>query len=184
MNVESNIVDQDLESLARTFKLKGSRRSRYNDEFKRKVVYKVLIEGFAVLPLSKSIGVPRQLIYRWISNFSDSKSSIKTTRISKEVNQDSNLMPQKKVNPVETPDQELVRLREENKKLQEALKMAEWSNHAKDVMIDIAEKTFNIPIRKNLVPNSKRACRREGKGSDHGPSLSAVWQELAGLLSA
>ena len=84
MNVESNIVDQDLESLARTFKLKGSRRSRYNDEFKRKVVYKVLIEGFAVLPLSKSIGVPRQLIYRWISNFSDSKSSIKTTRISKE----------------------------------------------------------------------------------------------------
>ena len=57
-------------------------------------------------------------------------------------------MPQKKVNPVEPPDQELVRLREENKKLQEALKMAEWSNHAKDVMIDIAEKTFNIPIRK------------------------------------
>lgn len=57
-------------------------------------------------------------------------------------------MPQMKVNPVETPDQELVRLREENKKLQEALKMAEWSNHAKDVMIDIAEKTFNIPIRK------------------------------------
>ena len=57
-------------------------------------------------------------------------------------------MPQKKVNPVGTPDQELVRLREENKKLQEALKMAEWSNHAKDVMIDIAEKTFNIPIRK------------------------------------
>ena len=57
-------------------------------------------------------------------------------------------MPQKKVNPVETPDQELVRLREENKKLQEELKMAEWSNHAKDVMIDIAEKTFNIPIRK------------------------------------
>ena len=31
---------------------------------------------------------------------------------------------------------------------QEALKMAEWSNHAKDVMIDLAEKTFNIPIRK------------------------------------
>ena len=148
MNIESNIVDQDLGSLAKTFKLKGSRRSRYNDEFKRKAVYKVLIEGFAVLPLSKSIGVPRQLIYRWISNFSDSKSSIKTTRISKEENQDSNLMPQKKVNPVETPDQELVRLREENKKLQEALKMAEWSNHAKDVMIDIAEKTFNIPIRK------------------------------------
>lgn len=148
MNIERNIVDQDLKSLARTFKLKGGRRSRYDDEFKRMVVRKVLVEGIAVLPLSKSIGVTRQLIYRWISNFSDSKSSIMTTRISKEVTQDSKLMPQKKVNPVETPEQELVRLREENQKLQEALKMAEWSNHAKDVMIDIAEKTFNIPIRK------------------------------------
>lgn len=148
MNIERNIVDQDLKSLARTFKLKGGRRSRYDDEFKRMVVRKVLVEGFAVHPLSKSIGVTRQLIYRWISNFSDSKSSIMTTRNSKEVTQDSKLMPQKKVNPVETLEQELVRLREENQKLQEALKMAEWSNHAKDVMIDIAEKTFNIPIRK------------------------------------
>jgi hypothetical protein len=26
--------------------------------------------------------------------------------------------------------------------------MAEWMNHAKDVMIDEAEKAFNIPIRK------------------------------------
>ena len=148
MNIERNIVDQDLKSLARTFKLKGGRRSRYEDEFKRMVVRTVLVEGIAVHPLSKSIGVTRQLIYRWISNFSDSKSSIMTTRNSKEVTQDSKLMPQKKVNPVETLEQELVRLREENQKLQEALKMAEWSNHAKDVMIDIAEKTFNIPIRK------------------------------------
>ena len=28
------------------------------------------------------------------------------------------------------------------------MKMAEWMNHAKDVMIDEAEKAFNIPIRK------------------------------------
>ena len=57
-------------------------------------------------------------------------------------------MPRKKSDPAENPEQELARLREENKKLQEALKMSEWSNHAKDVMIDLAETTFNIPIRK------------------------------------
>jgi hypothetical protein len=57
--------------------------------------------------------------------------------------------PRKKVEkPAETPEQELKRLREENKRLEEALKTAEWMNHAKDVMIDLAEKTFNIPIRK------------------------------------
>ena len=57
-------------------------------------------------------------------------------------------MPQKEVKPVESPEEELARLRVENKRLEEALKMAEWSNHTKDVMIDLAEKTFNIPIRK------------------------------------
>ena len=34
------------------------------------------------------------------------------------------------------------------------------------------------------MPNSKGACHREGQGPDHGPSLSAVGQELAGLLPA
>ena len=48
----------------------------------------------------------------------------------------------------ETINEELDRLRKENQRLSEALKMAEWMNHAKDVMIDEAEKTFNIPIRK------------------------------------
>ncbi len=49
---------------------------------------------------------------------------------------------------MESEAEELARLREENKRLAEALKMAEWMNHAKDVMIDEAEKMFNIPIRK------------------------------------
>ena len=57
-------------------------------------------------------------------------------------------MPKKKVSPVESPEEELARLRAENKRLSEALQLSEWSNHAKDVMIDLAEKTFNIPIRK------------------------------------
>ena len=57
-------------------------------------------------------------------------------------------MPKEQQKTTETEAEELARLREENKRLSEALKMAEWMNHAKDVMIDEAEKTFNIPIRK------------------------------------
>ena len=37
---------------------------------------------------------------------------------------------------------------------------------------------------KRLSPNSEDACRREGQGPVHGPSLPAVWQELAGVLPA
>ncbi len=57
-------------------------------------------------------------------------------------------MAKKQQKTTETDAEELARLREENRRLSEALKMAEWMNHAKDVMIDEAEKTFNIPIRK------------------------------------
>ena len=57
-------------------------------------------------------------------------------------------MPKRSQKPVETEADELSHLREENKRLAEALKMAEWMNHAKDVMIDEAEKAFGIPIRK------------------------------------
>ena len=63
-------------------------------------------------------------------------------------------MAKKQQKTTKTETEELARLRGENRRLSEALKMAEWMNEAKDVMIDEAEKTFNIPIRKNLVPNS------------------------------
>lgn len=51
--------------------------------------------------------------------------------------------------PVEQPeDDELSRLKAENQRLQDQLQMAQWMVHARDVMIEEAEKTFNIAIRK------------------------------------
>ena len=51
--------------------------------------------------------------------------------------------------PVEHPeDDELARLKAENQRLQDQLQMAQWMVHARDVMIEEAEKTFSIAIRK------------------------------------
>ena len=51
--------------------------------------------------------------------------------------------------PVEQPeDDELSRLKAENQRLQDQLQMTRWMVHARDVMIEEAEKTFNIAIRK------------------------------------
>lgn len=50
---------------------------------------------------------------------------------------------------VEQPeDDELSRLKAENQRLQDQLQMAQWMVHARDVMIEEAEKTFSIAIRK------------------------------------
>ncbi len=46
-----------------------------------------------------------------------------------------------------------------------------------------AEELARLREENKLAPNSNKACRREGQRPDHGPSLPAVWQELAGILS-
>lgn len=75
-------------------------------------------------------------------------------------------------------------IRELKAQLKQARKEAEIEKlraHAYDTMINLAEETFNIPIRKNLAPNSKSAPRR-----DSGPvaevSLRAVWLQQTVVL--
>ena len=115
---------------------------------KRMIVKAHLLNHVPVSQLSKNFGVSEMTIYRWINTFADGKVSERTNRAIPDVKSNPSSMSKKIQKPVETEAEELARLREENKRLAEALKMAEWMNHAKDVMIDEAEKAFNIPIRK------------------------------------
>ena len=107
-----------------------------------------LLNHASISQLSKEFGVSRRTIYRWISTFADGKVPDGKSKGTPNVKPNPSSMPKKNQKPVESEAEELARLREENKRLAEALKMAEWMNHAKDVMIDEAEKMFNIPIRK------------------------------------
>ncbi|MCF2603880.1 helix-turn-helix domain-containing protein [Parabacteroides distasonis] len=182
MGKEPDPIMCNLQELAR--KRKSLAAKHLTDDQKRKIVQANLVDHVPLTKLSKEYGICRQSIWRWIDNFASGKGSLVESPARENSKQNQKPMPKKRPSKVESPEEELARLRAENKRLSEALQMAEWSNHAKDVMIDLAEKTFNIPIRKNLVPNSERACRGEGQGTDDGPSLPAVWQELAGLLSA
>ena len=140
--------DQDLlelQELALTHK--ASKRQKTLEE-KQMIVRAHLLNRASISQLSKEFGVSRRAIYRWISTFADGKVPIRRNQGTPEVKQNPSSMSKKSQKPVESEAEELARLREENKRLAEALKMSEWMNHAKDVMIDEAEKMFNIPIRK------------------------------------
>ena len=178
--MESN---EDLELQELALNKRVSKRQKTLEE-KRMIVRAHLLNHVPISQLSANFGVDKVTIWRWIRTFADGKVPDGRNQRTPDVKPNPSSMSKKSQKPVETEAEELARLREENKRLAEALKMSEWMNHAKDVMIDEAEKMFNIPIRKNLVPNSEDACRREGQGPDHGPSLPAVWQELAGVLPA
>lgn len=148
MGTETKLDANELAALAKVFKMESHRRTNYSDEYKQMVVHKILVDHESVIPFSEKLGIHKQTVYNWISKFAGEKPSCKLKEAKLEP-KEVTPMPQKKANPVETPEQELERLRAENKRLSEALKLSEWSNHAKDVMIDLAEKTFNIPIKKN-----------------------------------
>ena len=142
--------NQDLDLLELqelVLKHKSSKRQKTLEE-KQMIVKAHLLNHVPVSQLSKNFGIHSVTIWRWINTFADGKVSERRSQTVPEVKQDSPVMPKKKQNVEESAADELARLREENKRLSEALKMAEWMNHAKDVMIDEAEKTFNIPIRK------------------------------------
>ena len=106
-----------------------------------------LLNHVPISQLSKDFGINKVTIWRWIRTFAEGRVPRSYSRGPRVVKQNPLPMP-KKQNVEESAAEELARLRAENKRLSEALKMAEWMNHAKDVMIDEAEKTFNIPIRK------------------------------------
>ena len=126
---------------------KESKKQKSLDE-KRMIVKAHLLNHVSISQLSADFHVNRKTIRTWISTFADGKVPDRSSKGNPDVKLNPSSMPKKSQKPVESEAEELTRLREENKRLAEALKMAEWMNHAKDVMIDEAEKTFNIPIRK------------------------------------
>jgi len=128
-------------------KHKESKRPKTLEE-KLMIVKAHLFNHIPISQLAKDFCVSDMSIYRWIRTFAEGKVPGTRNQDSPDVNQKPPSMSKKNPKPVESEAEELARLREENKRLAEALKMAEWMNHAKDVMIDEAEKMFNIPIRK------------------------------------
>ena len=142
------IVYGDLDAILRYPREYASGVSSYTSDEKRIIISYYLSNRCSVKSLCEKFSICKKTFYNWLSIFASEKERQMKKRSGSINKLIPTPMPRKKSDPAENPEQELARLREENKKLHEALKMAEWSNHAKDVMIDLAEKTFNIPIRK------------------------------------
>ena len=142
-NEDSDLLE--LQELA--LRHKESKKQKTLEE-KLMIVKAHLLNHVSISQLSADFRVNRKTIRTWISTFADGKVPDRRSQGTPDIKLNPSSMPKKSQKPVESEAEELARLREENKRLAEALKMAEWMNHAKDVMIDEAEKTFKIPIRK------------------------------------
>lgn len=61
-------------------------------------------------------------------------------------------------------EDELKKAKEENSRLKEALELEKLRSRAFDTMIDVAEKNFNIPIRKKVGTKQYACCARRREG--------------------
>lgn len=80
----------------------------------------------------------RQILFNWMDKYVNEKELVS---LQDETNP-SDPMAKK------SPEDRVKELEAENKKLQKAMELEKLRSKAYDTMIDVAEETFNIPIRK------------------------------------
>ncbi|MFR9511700.1 MAG: transposase [Rikenellaceae bacterium] len=79
----------------------------------------------------------RQVLLNWVDKFVNEQNSLPLPEP-----QNTSSMAQ------EDPQQKIKELEAQNKRLQQALELEKLRSKAFDTMINVAEETFNIPIRK------------------------------------
>jgi len=77
----------------------------------------------------------RQIIFNWMDKYVNEREIVS--------------LPEKEEDMAKkTPEERIRELEAENKRLSKALELEKLRAEAYDTMIDLAEKTFNIPVRK------------------------------------
>lgn len=89
--------------------------------------------------ISEELSISKSAVHRWITKFAPEYQYILLSNMSRKSKEQPKIVSQ---------DDEVQALQAEIKRLQKQLEMAEIRAEVYDKMIDIAEATFHIPIRK------------------------------------
>ena len=112
---------------------------KFTDEDKIQIVSEYVSGHIPARELIKKYHIStRQVLFNWMDKY---------------VNEQELISLQEETNPSEqmekqSPEERLKELEAENKRLRNALELEKLRSKAYDTMIDLAESTFNIPIRK------------------------------------
>lgn len=161
MNGQKNTLREEITTLSST--VTRGRKSKFSEEEQMFLLKAYLTKQINSTELKQKFGADLTQIRRWKSKFAaetthpgashpGASAAVSAADANPTPSLDLPTIPlmRKKNNePVEQPEgDELSRLKAENQRLQDQLQMAQWMVHARDVMIEEAEKTFNIAIRK------------------------------------
>lgn len=140
---------------------------RFTDAEKRLIVKVYLTNNRSLRQIAEDYGVSYHAIWCWIRKFADANNTpshpgashpgasaavpatdANPTSNRKPTISESSPMPSKQPHPSTYTPEDFERLKQENERLKKQLEAANLMRHISEVMIDEAEKTFNIRIRK------------------------------------
>ena len=118
-------------------------KRKINDEtVKMSIVREYIETGLPASDIASKYGMSSPLVlYAWVDKYLSRKDFLS---LEPETDNPTDMAKKTK----QQLEDELKKAKEENKRLKEALELEKLRSRAFDTMIDVAEKNFNIPIRK------------------------------------
>lgn len=109
---------------------------KFTEEDKMSIVSEYVIGGRPAREIADKYHLSsRQIIFNWMDKYVNEREIVS--------------LPEKEEDMAKkTPEERIRELEAENKRLSKALELEKLRAEAYDTMIDLAEKTFNIPVRK------------------------------------
>lgn len=160
-------TDKELAELRQKRNQQRPTSSRLTDAEKRLIVKVYFTNHRSLRDLAAEYGVSRNAIWNWCNKFAGGNSTpthpgashpgASAAGTAADANPTPNRKPpisktspmsSKKPHPTTYTPEDFERLKQENEQLKEQLEAANLMRHISEVMIDEAEKTFNIKIRK------------------------------------
>ena len=121
------------------------RFSSKRDLYYEKAMKLYFKDGLRVTQISRALPISRAILYKWIAIFVEQNPQVASMKRVKEAKNAPKPSPE--VQEEELP-KTVLELQSEIKKLRAQLTKAEIKAEAYDELINVAEATFNIPIRK------------------------------------
>ena len=155
--------EKELQEIARLAQERKASGSRLSNEEKALIVKAYVTKRATMAVLSKEFGISIASISKWYRTFGENcmpalrqdawRRDASAAGIAADARPTSNLqertpMPRKRVPQQSEEQEEIAFLKAELQRVREELKMEQLKNHVNEVIIDEAEKTFHIQIRK------------------------------------
>lgn len=150
--------EKELQEIARLAQERKASGSRLSNEEKALIVKAYVTKRATMAVLSKEFGVSITSISNWYRTFAEKcmpalRQDASAAGIAADAHPTSNPqektpMPRKRAPQQCEEQEEIAFLKAELQRVREELKMEQLKNHVNEVIIDEAEKTFHIQIRK------------------------------------